>query len=1342
MIVLSWNCQGLGNPRAVQALRRLIVAQGPTVVFLSETRSGGLCLLWKSDCQVAIRSASLHHIDGEVGGIGDTVHWRFTGFYGYPSTADRYKSWQLLRGLATESTLPWICFGDFNELLHSKEKEGGAPRLIRQMLAFRQAISDCALEDSGFEGAEFTWYSTRMGGIKERLDRALANLKWQQLFPASRVVHLDPSRSDHLPFLIYLNQQKNKSGAPSPRFRFEHMWTSHADCESVISSAWATFVDGTPMFQVVEKIKVTRLRLLQWHRSTFKATQRDIQSTRDKLGIIWRQQCTDQTIAAFKALSTQLDELLVREEVYWQQRAKVAWLRDGDRNTRFFHQRANTRKQRNNIQGLIDSNGVWKEEGAAVQEIVVDYFTHLFTSNCRRREDILLNTVDPCVTPTMNASLLTDFTEQEVKHAVFQMYPTKAPGPDGMPPVFFQKYWHIVGNDVSRAIINFLSSGRLLHKINFTHVVLIPKVKNPKDMTQLRPISLCNVLFKIASKVLANRLKTILPSLISPSQSAFVSGRLISDNSILAAEIIHCLRSRRRGKKGFLALKLDMSKAYDRIEWSFLEQMMKKLGFADQWVSLIMTCVTTVTYSFLVNGSSCGYLTPSRGLRQGDPLSPYLFILCAQGFSSFLTQAERDGRLQGVSICRGAPPINHLLFADDCYLFARANVRDCGTIKEALSWYEWVSGQQVNLQKSAICFSKNVKRQDQLDLAASLGVSCADHYDKYLGLPMVVGRNKGSSFAHLKERLGKKLFSWKGKLLSSAGKEILIKTVAQAPLYSMSVYLLPKYFCDDLNRLIADFWWNGNSGDRKIHWLAWDKLCQPKDLGGLGFRDLYAFNLAMLAKQGWRLIQYPNSLIANVLRAKYFHDKSFLEVPVPENSSYVWKSICAARKILLQGSRWQVGSGAEIDIWKDPWVPRPSTFRVISPKPHGCAVTKVNEFILDHPRRWNVSLLSNLLYPPDVDVIRTIPLSFHHRDDALIWHFDKKGQFTVKSAYKVARMVLDPRTVASSSTENGFSKGWTALWKAKIPGKIKLFWWRACNGILPTKDNLWKRKIHLDTCCDLCGAEMESTLHVLWHCPFARGVWACASIGSGGIPRQFHHVHDWVLSCIDHLSHADLDLFFVTGWAIWEARNGKLWNNLTPKPEFTSSSTAVRLHDFVRACPQGAALSRGCTVPQIWIKPCTGSLKINVDGSWTAGNTDGGVGIVVRDSNGKFVVGRALHVDNVFSTLQVEAMAAREGAILAVEGDFNNVIFESDSLQIVSAIRSPSVDRSSVGPVVEDTKALLTQITGDGFTHIRRVANGAAHRLARYASHIGTMATWFEEPPDLLVDILYEECNL
>lgn len=165
-----------------------------------------------------------------------------------------------------------------------------------------------------------------------------------------------------------------------------------------------------------------------------------------------------------------------------------------------------------------------------------------------------------------------------------------------------------------------------------------------------------------------------------------------------------------------------MSKAYDIIEWNFLEQMMLKLGFAAPWVSLIMECVTTVAYSFLVNGSGCGYVNPSRGLRQGDPLSPYLFLLYTQGFSTYLAHAERTRRLQGVSICRGAPYVSHLLFTANFFLFAGAMHDNCRTITDALVWYEAMSKHKVNFQKSAICFSKNFKQPARLNMATSLGV--------------------------------------------------------------------------------------------------------------------------------------------------------------------------------------------------------------------------------------------------------------------------------------------------------------------------------------------------------------------------------------------------------------------------------------------------------------------------------------------------------------------------------------------------------------------------------------------------------------------------------------------
>ena len=166
------------------------------------------------------------------------------------------------------------------------------------------------------------------------------------------------------------------------------------------------------------------------------------------------------------------------------------------------------------------------------------------------------------------------FTADEIKEAVFQMGPTKALGPDGMNALFYQKFWHIVGNDVMNAVLEFLNNGVMLPNLNHPNIVLIPKVKNPEKMSEYRLISLCNVVYKIISKVLANRLKQVLPDIISPTQSAFVLGRLIIDNVIVAYEALHSMHIRKKGKTGSLALKLDVSKAYDRVEWLFLQGVM------------------------------------------------------------------------------------------------------------------------------------------------------------------------------------------------------------------------------------------------------------------------------------------------------------------------------------------------------------------------------------------------------------------------------------------------------------------------------------------------------------------------------------------------------------------------------------------------------------------------------------------------------------------------------------------------------------------------------------------------------------------------------------------------
>jgi hypothetical protein len=195
-------------------------------------------------------------------------------------------------------------------------------------------------------------------------------------------------------------------------------------------------------------------------------------------------------------------------------------------------------------------------------------------------------------------------------------------------------------------------------------------------------------------------MKTVLPHIISYNQSAFIPGRHITDNIIVAFEAFHTMATRLKGKQGVMALKLDMSKAYDRVEWDFLEAIMRKIGFSEQWVQLVMKCVRTVTYAVLINGQPHGRILPSRGIRQGDPLSPYLFILCAEGLSHLLCKAEQERHITGAAIARKGPKINHLFFADDSVLFCKANAKEWEKIQALLELYEKASGQKLNREKN------------------------------------------------------------------------------------------------------------------------------------------------------------------------------------------------------------------------------------------------------------------------------------------------------------------------------------------------------------------------------------------------------------------------------------------------------------------------------------------------------------------------------------------------------------------------------------------------------------------------------------------------------------------
>ena len=309
--------------------------------------------------------------------------------------------------------------------------------------------------------------------------------------------------------------------------------------------------------------------------------------------------------------------------------------------------------------------------------------------------------------------LIRQVTNLEVQKAAFEIGSEKSPGPDGMPAGFYQKFWHIVGPTVIKAVKSFFRSGKILKQINHTFITLLAKVDNPNSINHFRPISLCSTIYKIISKIITSRLKGIIPKLIHPLQFAFIKNRSIQDNILIGHEVFHSFRQKRNNKEGFMAIKLDMEKAYDKIDWEFLLKVMEKFGFDKKFLLWIKECITTVSFSVLVNNSPTEQFFPNCGLRQGDPLSPYLFILGAEVLSRMIQYECNNDHDIGVNLHKGGTTIPFLSFADDLIIFTKAKTNACGKIKKILKDYREISGQIVNLNKSAFQTTINVSTQEK-----------------------------------------------------------------------------------------------------------------------------------------------------------------------------------------------------------------------------------------------------------------------------------------------------------------------------------------------------------------------------------------------------------------------------------------------------------------------------------------------------------------------------------------------------------------------------------------------------------------------------------------------------
>jgi hypothetical protein len=380
---------------------------------------------------------------------------------------------------------------------------------------------------------------------------------------------------------------------------------------ATVEEAWSRRVPVGDLGDVAASLSSMMSSLYSWKREHFKSVPKEIEKKRAQLEALQAAN-DDDSILARTGLEKEMDELLYREEILWMQRSRVAWLREGDRNTKYFHRRASWRKKKNRIRKLKRPNGSWTCDTEEMEGLATDFFKTLFTRDEAVNPNLITDLISPCITDDMNNNLCAPFSEKEISDALFQIGPLKAPGPDGFPARFLQRNWYLFKADVILAVQKFFSDGIMPEGVNDTTIVLIPKKDDPAELKDFRPISPCNVIFKVVSKCLVNRLRPLLQDIIAPMQSAFIPGRLITDNALIAFECIHAIQTGPDARRKFCVYKLDMAKAYDRVDWRFLEGVLAKLGFHRQWVQWVMACVTTVRYSIRFNGNMLDSFSPSR----------------------------------------------------------------------------------------------------------------------------------------------------------------------------------------------------------------------------------------------------------------------------------------------------------------------------------------------------------------------------------------------------------------------------------------------------------------------------------------------------------------------------------------------------------------------------------------------------------------------------------------------------------------------------------------------------------------------------------------------------------
>ncbi|XP_026400442.1 uncharacterized protein LOC113296351 [Papaver somniferum] len=861
-------------------------------------------------------------------------------------------------------------------------------------------------------------------------------------------------------------------------------------------------------------------------------------------------------------------------------------------------------------------------------------------------------------------------THEEIKQAVFDLGADSAPGPDGFSGCFYRHCWDIIQDDLVKAVIHCWGTGHIPNGVNSSFIILLDKVRGANNLRNFRPIGLSNFFFKIFTKILATRLGSVLDKLVSEEQVAFMKGRNIHENISLASEMVNELHIKR--KDGNIGLKLNISQAFDTVSWSFVLEVFRRYGFSEQWCSWIFNILNSARISILLNGNPEGYFKINRGLRQGDPLSPLLFVLIEDVLSRNITKLFSEKKMNHM-VTRGSFSPTHLFFADDIMIFCKGNLKSLQNLVDLLGKYQRASGQTVCRQKSKIYYGGgSLSRRTYL--ADYLGMSVATFSDRYLGVQIMPGSVKYHHIANVVEKIKAQLAGWKGRHLSFNDRIVMVKSVISSySIHNMAIYRWPRKFIIQCERAIRNFIWSGNSNVSRAVVVAFDKICCPFEERGLCLTRMATMNTTLLMKLWWN-IRTSNKKWDGFRRAKFLGRNGHIKQYSVKSS--ILPSIQKVHYLVDANTKVQLGYGRSTSLYYDAWHGNRSVADIL------------NDFSLDRTILVSDMLIDNQWMIPEVhlNILLAANLDVNQLpnpvggSDTRIWMSEYKGDFTDSSAKELIRQ------------RYGMLEGASLIWRKEIHPTLTAQNWKFLRKACATYDLIRDRfKIQLANKCSLCGVTEKTLDHVLFQCSFVARDWNWIS-SVFGIPANVN----LMVSYKDSRSRSRMirDLWLLANMVIrselWAVKNKAVfeqkqanWSVFFKRVLNLIQDYLIRLKGHVRNYPDDVILLNYFRVKHrsvkfvqpmecYWQPPDCYELQLCCDGAARGSPGIAGAGVVSRHARCNVIGAMSIGL-GITTNYLAELYGILVGLEWATRWGFRRICIRSYSASVVAAFTSNSL---------------------------------------------------------------------